>query len=98
MRANGSAGPIQTVATGLPGIDDFAFTGPGARASILAAINRFSTVVLIRPGGSQQTVLTAADGLSNPSAIAIRGGAVYVLSAAYLTQDDPNIMLATLDR
>ena len=96
IRANGSADPIQTAATGLPGIDDFAFTGPGARASILAAINRFSTVVLIRPGGSQQTVLTAADGLSNPSAVAIRGGTVYMLSAAYLTQNDPNIMLATL--
>ena len=54
--------------------------------------------MLIRPGGSQQTVLTAADGLSNPSAIAIRGDTVYVLSAAYLTQTDPNIMLAALDR
>jgi len=97
MQANGSAGPIQTVASGLPGIDDFAFTGPGTRASILAAINRFSTVVLIRLDGSQQTVLTAADGLSNPSAIAIRGGTVYVLSAAYLTRTDPNIMLATLN-
>ena len=97
IRANSSPGPIQTVAVGLPGIDDFAFTGPGANAPILAAINRFSTVVLIRPGGSQQTVLTAADGLSNPSAIAVRGGTVYVLSAAYLTQTDPNIMLATLN-
>ena len=67
------------------------------RIPIRAAINRFSTVVLIRPGGSQQTVLTAADGLSNPSAIAVRGGTVYVLSAAYLTQTDPNIMLATLN-
>lgn len=45
---------------GLAGIDDFAFTGPGPSAPVLAAINRFSTVVLIRPDGSQQTVLTAA--------------------------------------
>ena len=97
IRPDGSAGPIQTTATGLAGIDDFAFTGPGHRAPLPAAINRFSTVVLIRPGGSQQTVLTAADGLSNPSAIAVRGGTVYVLSAAYLTQTDPNIMLATLN-
>jgi len=98
IRADGSAGPIGTVATGLPGIDDFAFTGPGIRASILAAINRLSTVVLIRPGGSEQTMLTAADGLSNPSAVAVRGGTVYVISAAYLTRTDPNILLADLHR
>jgi hypothetical protein len=54
--------------------------------------------VLIRPDGSQQTVLTGADGLSNPSSVAIRGGTVYVLSAAYLTQTDPNILLASLHR
>jgi len=97
IRRDGSAAPIQTTATSLPGIDDFAFTGPGTSASVLAAINCFSTLVLIRPGGSKQTVLTAADGLSNPSAVAIRGGTLYLLSAAYLTQTDPSIMLATLD-
>jgi sugar lactone lactonase YvrE len=97
IQRDGSAGPIETVATGLAGIDDFAFTGPGTSAPILAAINPFSTVVLIQPDGSQQTVLTAADGLSNPSSLAVRGGTVYVLSAAYLTQTDPNIMLANLN-
>jgi hypothetical protein len=90
--------PIETIASGLAGIDDFAFTGPGQSASVLAAINAFSTVVLIRPDGSQQTVLTAADGLSNPSAVAIRGSTVYVLSAAYFTQKDPNVLLASLHR
>ena len=98
IQRDGSAGPIQTVATGLPGIDNFAFTGPGASAPILAAINRFSTVVLIRHDGSEQTALTAADGLSNPSAVAVRGGTVYVLSSAYVTRTDPNILLAHLHR
>jgi hypothetical protein len=97
IRRDGSAGPIETIATGLTGIDDFAFTGAGKNAPILAAINRFSTVVLIRHDGSKRTVLTAADGLSNPSSIAVRGDAAYVLSAAYLTQKDPNVMLASLD-
>jgi sugar lactone lactonase YvrE len=97
IRADGSAGPIETIASGLAGIDDFAFTGPGQSASVLAAINAFSTVVLIRPDGSEQTVLTAADGLSNPSSVAIRGSTIYVLSAAYFTQKDPNILLANLD-
>jgi len=98
VQRDGSAGPIDTVATDLPGIDNFTFTGPGANAPILAAINRFSTVVLIRHDGSEQTVLTAADGLSNPSAIAVRGGTVYVLSSAYVTRTDPNILLAHLHR
>ena len=97
IRADGSAGPIETIASGLAGIDDFAFTGPGNRAPVLAAINGDSTVVLIRPDGSQRTVLTAADGLSNPSAVAIWGSTVYVLSAAYFTQKDPNMLLANLD-
>jgi len=96
IRADGSAGPIETIASGLAGIDDFAFTGPGQSASVLAAINPFSTVVLIRPDGSEQTVLTAADGLSNPSSVAVRGSTVYVLSAAYLTHNDPNVLLASL--
>jgi hypothetical protein len=96
IRRDGSAGPIETVASDLPGIDDFAFTGPGDSSSILAAINSFSTAVLIHSDGSQQTVLTAADGLSNPSAVAIRGSTVYVLSAAYFTHTDPNILLANL--
>ena len=98
IHRDGSAGPIKTIATGLPGIDDFAFTGAGENASILAAINRFSAVVLIRHDGSAQKVLAAADGLSNPSSISVRGDTVYVLSAAYLTQRDPNVMLANLDR
>ena len=98
IRADGSAGPIETSASGLAGIDDFAFTGPGNRAPVLAAINGDSTVVLIRPDASQQTVLTAADGLSNPSAVAIRGSTVYVLSAAYFTHNDPNVLLASLHR
>jgi hypothetical protein len=98
IRRDDSAGPIETIASGLAGIDDFAFTCPGQSASVLAAINLFSTVVLIRPDGSEQTVLTAADGLSNPSSVAIRGSTVYVLSAAYLTHNDPNVLLASLHR
>jgi sugar lactone lactonase YvrE len=94
IQQDGSAGPIETAARGLNGIDDFAFTGPGAHAAVLAAINRFSQVDMVRPDGTSTTVLTAADGLSNPSSVAIRGGIAYVLSAAYLTREDPNILIA----
>ena len=91
----GKAGKVETKATGLAGIDDFAFTGGD---TILAALNPSSTVALIRPDGTHSTVLSAADGLQNPTSIAVRGNTVYVLSAAYLTAEDPNLLLARLDR
>ena len=93
---DGGAGKVQTAATGLPGIDDFAFTGHGDQ--ILAALNGPSEVALVQPDGSHSTVLTAADGLQNPTSIALRGDTVYVLSAAYLTAKDPNLVLAHLNR
>ncbi|MDX3570619.1 hypothetical protein [Streptomyces sp. ID05-47C] len=53
-----------------------------------------------RPGAAstRTTVLTAADGLQGPTSIALRGNTVHVLSAAYLTAKDPNLLLARLGR
>ncbi|MEU0335120.1 hypothetical protein [Streptomyces sp. NPDC006193] len=92
--ADGAAGPVETRATGLEGIDDFAFPGQGR--SVLAALNSGSRVVLVRPDGAVVTVLTARDGLSNPTSVAVRGRTVYVPSAAYSTGRDPNLLLARL--
>jgi hypothetical protein len=91
---SGRPGPVATMATGLVGIDDFAFTGRGEE--ILAALNGPSTVVRIGRDGARSTVLTAADGLRNPTSVALRRGTAYVLSAAYTTADDPNLLLARL--
>jgi hypothetical protein len=97
VRANGSAGPIRTVVTGLAGqVDDF--TVLGRDDAILAALNPSSQVVLIRPGAQPEVVLTAADGLSNPTDVAVRGDSIYVTSAAYFTRNDPNLLVARLDR
>ena len=96
IRADGRAGAVQTRATGLTGIDDFAFTGRGDQ--ILAALNTPSEVALVQPDGTHSIVLTAADGLQNPTSIALRGDTVYVMSAAYLTGEDPNLLLAHLNR
>jgi hypothetical protein len=41
-------------------------------------------------------VLTAADGLQNPTSVAVQAHSVYVTSAAYLTAEDPNLLLAQL--
>jgi sugar lactone lactonase YvrE len=95
IRRDGGAGAVRTVATGLAGIDDFAFTGRGDQ--LLAALNGTSEVALVRPDGTHSIVLTAADGLRNPTSVAVRGDTVQVLSAAYVTAEDPNLVVAHLD-
>jgi hypothetical protein len=91
----GAAGPIQTVATGLPGADDFAFTGQG---DILAALDAPSELAVIYPNGTHTIALTSANGLSNPTSVAVAGNTVYIPSAAYTTQNDPNLLLAQLNQ
>jgi hypothetical protein len=89
IKRNGSAGPVEIKASGLAGIDDFTFDGP----NVLAAINSASELALIRPNGAHTVVRTAANGLSNPTSVAVRGKSVYVASAAYRTQSDPNLLI-----
>ncbi|MFF5184561.1 SMP-30/gluconolactonase/LRE family protein [Streptomyces sp. NPDC000345] len=93
VRENGSAGPIRTRATGLPGIDDFGFV-ERHRDTVLAALITADEVVRVRPNGTHTVVLTGEDGLSNPTSVAVRGRTAYVPSAAYFTQEDPNLLLA----
>lgn len=96
LQANGKAGPARIAATGLTGVDDFAFTGRGNE--IIAALNTANQVALVKPDGTHTVVLTGADGLQGPTTIALRGRTVYVPSAAYLTGEDPNLLLAHLGR
>ncbi|TCR15240.1 hypothetical protein [Streptomyces sp. BK205] len=91
----GTAGAIQVRATGMPSIDDFAFTGHG---DALLAARDDNQVDLIRPDGTHTAVLTSADGLQTPTSVAVHRGKVYVPSAAYLTNADPNLLVAHLDR
>jgi sugar lactone lactonase YvrE len=96
IRPDGTAGSAAVAASGLPSIDDFAFTGTGD--TLLAVQNQLNQADLITPDGTAHVVLTAADGLSTPSAVAVRGRTVYVTSAAYFTGVDPNLLMAHLDR
>jgi hypothetical protein len=41
-------------------------------------------------------VLTGADGLQNPTSLAVRGSTGYIASGAYFTNDDPNVLAARL--
>ncbi|MFF1724135.1 SMP-30/gluconolactonase/LRE family protein [Streptomyces sviceus] len=95
LTPRGSAGPVQVRATGMPSIDDFAFTGHG---DTLLAARDDNQVDLVRPDGTHTAVLTAADGLQTPTSVAVHGHTVYVPSAAYLTNKDPNLLVAHLDR
>ncbi|GAA1018632.1 hypothetical protein Aple_065740 [Acrocarpospora pleiomorpha] len=89
----GRPGPVQVKATGLAGIDDIAFTG-NRDDQVIAALNAPNKVVRIDTDGRAVTLLTA--GLQNPTSVAVRGRTLYVLSAAYLTAKDPNLILATI--
>ncbi|MER5428039.1 hypothetical protein [Streptomyces sp. NPDC002588] len=93
VQEDGSAGPIQTRATGLVGIDDFGFL-ERHRDTFLAALLTADQVALVRPDGTRTVVLTRQDGLSNPASVAVRGRTVYVPSSAFFTMQDPNLLLA----
>ncbi len=91
---HGAAGAVTTAAQGLTGIDDFTFIGNSD--TVLAALNGVNEVAVVHPDGTHQIVLTAADGLTSPTSIAVRGSTVYVASAAYANRIDPNLLLAKL--
>src|SRR6266478_3258590 len=94
IEGNGRAGAVETKATGFICPDDFTFIGHTDK--IIVALNLANEVALVQPNGSDTIVLTGADGLEGPTAIAIRQGEMYVLSAAFLLQKDPNILVADL--
>jgi hypothetical protein len=96
LTSRGAAGPISTVASGLTGVDDFAFTGRGD--TVLAALNVPNEVALVRADGTHTIVLTGEDGLQNPTAVAVRCSTVLVTSAAFFTRTDPNLLRARLDQ
>ncbi|MER6028952.1 hypothetical protein [Streptomyces sp. NPDC001851] len=97
VRPDGCAGPVETRATGLDHIDDFTFVTPYGD-TVLAALIGDDEVAEVHPDGTRAAVLTRADGLANPTSVAVHGGTVYVDSAAYFSQQAPNLLLARLNR
>ncbi len=91
---NGSAGNITVAYSGLTAVDDFQFVG--GSDELLAALNAVNEVALVQPDGSSKIVLTSADGLENPSSIAVLGNEVYVANAAYYTGTDPGILVTRI--
>ncbi|MFJ2822904.1 SMP-30/gluconolactonase/LRE family protein [Streptomyces toxytricini] len=96
VREDGTAGAVETHATGLAGIDDFAFAGDGK--TVVAALPASDEVVLVRADGTRSTLLTRRDGISGPTSVAVRDGRVYVASASALATDkDPNLLVAAIE-
>jgi hypothetical protein len=91
IRADGTSGPLQTVATGLAGVDDFTVLPGGI---ILTPLEDASQVVLVTPGGQRVVLLTASDGLSNPVDVKLGPAGLYVADAAYITQTGGNLLVA----
>ena len=83
---------LHVVATGLGGADDLAVVGN----DVLVAANPDNLVELVHQDDTHSVVLTKADGLENPTAVAVRGDTVYVTDAAYFTGVDPNLLVAHL--
>ncbi len=93
---DGGAGRAEVRATGLEGIDDFDFTGRGTE--ILAAINQASKLVRVGADSAQETLLDAEDGMQGTTAVAVRGNRAYVTNGANLAGNEPNLLLAQLQR
>lgn len=68
---DGSAGPAETVVTGVA-VDDFAFD---ERGSIYATTHLFNSVLRLDPDGAQTTIADAATGAVGPSAAVFGRGA-----------------------
>lgn len=87
---NGEAGDPELRASGMASIDDFAF--PGAGDELFATVNHADQVDRVDPSRTPVTVLTGQDGLSNPTSIVFSNGLMYVMSAAYVTRQNPDIV------
>jgi len=94
IRADGTAGAIQPLLSGLPGVDNFTVL-PGNL--ILTPLEDANQVVLVHPGSTPRVLLTAADGLSSPVDVKLGRGTLYVADAAYITNSDPNLLVANFD-
>lgn len=94
IQPNGTAARPTIWASALPSIDDFAFIN--GTNKILAAENHTNTIVRVDPDGTQTTELTPSDGLQNPTSLLIHGDYVIVMSAAYATHKNPNILIRRL--
>jgi hypothetical protein len=96
VTATGAPGPLHVVTSGLMGIDDFSFLSPGSNV-VFAAVNPFSEIAVIYPDGTSKIVLTSADGLSTPTATAVRGNSLYITDGGFQQPHDAKVQVGTIN-
>lgn len=80
VTADAKPGRTHLVTGNVDGVDDFSFLFLDDRSDVVfAARNAPDTVLVICPDDMFRTVLTHADGLTSPSATAVRDGRLYVV-------------------
>jgi sugar lactone lactonase YvrE len=102
VTGTGTAGPIRLVAGGLPNIDDLSFLTPTSDV-VFAAQNGSSSqngpdrIVVVYPDGTYEAVLTSADGLTSPSATAVRGDRLYITDGGVSEPHDAKVQTGTIN-
>jgi sugar lactone lactonase YvrE len=85
VNADGTAGPISEVATGLPGADGIAFD---SRGNLFIALNRQDRVVVLTPEGQVKEVASGPL-LKFPSSVAPFGDRLYIANFNFPTKQPP---------
>lgn len=98
----GAAGPVRLVAGGLPNIDDLSFLSPRSDVVFVAqngssSQNGPDRVVVVYPDGTYKAVLTSADGLTSPSATAVRGNRLYITNGGVPEPHDAKLQTGRIN-
>lgn len=98
LERDGAAGPVEVAYPGVVA-DDFAFD---VRGNLYTTTDPFDTVDRVRPDGTLETLLTAEDGLSGPSAVAFGTRwedrtQLYITNLGFFDRTDPRPSLQRVD-
>lgn len=96
VTGTGAPGPVQVVAGGLPGADDFNFLSDRSDIAFVP-LNGPDEVTVVYPDGRSQVVLSAADGLTSPSDTYIKGTRLYIADSGRLTPHNSQIQEARIN-
>ncbi|MFJ8026773.1 SMP-30/gluconolactonase/LRE family protein [Streptomyces sp. NPDC096311] len=97
VNADGTAGRIHVVTTGVVGIDDFNFLNRRSDV-VFAALHASNQIAVVYPDGAKRIVLTKADGIAAPTATAVRGNRLYITDSGMdEAPHDPKLQEGKID-
>ncbi len=96
VTAAGAPGPVEVIAGGLAGVDDFEF--PSACSDVaIVALNGQDEMAVVYPDGRTKIALTAADGLDSPTDTAIRGTRIFITDGGDAAPHDAKVQSGRID-